>query len=119
MKNFISALTFTLAVVVFFPTMTCEATDYYIGVYDDGSEAYLMTETIKDRSEYDYLEYSLQVKAVYNSSSVKYVDYIIEAGPVFEVTKNGKYYSFRQVDKIFPEGTVERNILQFLTYKWK
>ena len=113
--------------VMMIPSINCEAVDYYIGVCEDGSEAYLMTETIichyHDYGMREVLgEYSFTVKSVNkNSKKVKYIEYFMMNGLEFHYTKNGKFYDFRIAGRI-SEGTVERNLLKYIqnvVYKGK
>ena len=124
MKNLLEiAKIFVLALLVIVPAKV-SAIDYYVGNYSDGSKAYLMTETVKKigknpefhygRYYYDY-EYEVVVKAVYRNSSVKYINYTINPDPELEVTKNGKFYNNQECRRLFGEGTVERNMANYLT----
>lgn len=54
---------------VFGQNSKAEATDIYVGTYDDGSKAYLMTETIRELKK-DESIYNCTVKAVYNNSEI-------------------------------------------------
>lgn len=103
-KNFSFFLTLTAVLVINFFILVnqAEAKDQYLGVYEDGREAYVMTETIKWYEEYrnGYLDaqgYTCTVKAVYpNSNDVERISYKYMYGPQVDgLEKNGVFYGFR------------------------
>ena len=91
----------------------CSAVDYYVGNYDDGSKAYLMTEIIlrHDVTATDgtgYVEFTFKVKAVY-SNSVKIDNYHFDVmGGIFKVNEKVKLQKW---------NTVESNIYRYLMKK--
>lgn len=96
MKKFLFAtILFSLIAVT-----SAEAADYYLGVYEDGREAYLMKETVKwyETHKNGYLEsqgYDCTVKAVRNGA-VEYIYYRYMYGPQVDgLRKNGTWYGFR------------------------
>lgn len=103
MKKILLLLTllffFTLNILFVNPA---EAKDHYLGVYEDGREAYVMTETVKYYEEHrnGYLDaqgYICTVKAVYpHSDNVEYISYKYMYGPQTDgLHKNGTFYGFR------------------------
>ena len=103
MKKFLAMATLIIGVVAsqFVATSQAQAKDYYLGVYEDGREAYLMTETVKwyEENRNGYLDaqgYTCKVKAVYRDTDVEYIDYKYMYGPHTDgLGKNGKWYGFR------------------------
>ena len=90
---------FTLNILFVNPA---EAKDHYLGVYEDGREAYVMTETVKyyEEHRHGYLVaqgYNCTVKAVYpHSDNVEYISYKYMYGPQTDgLHKNGTFYGFR------------------------
>ena len=51
-----------------------EAADYYVGIYENGQKAYLMTETIQKWNTGDSAGFNCRVKAVNKNNSFSYVD---------------------------------------------
>ena len=102
MKKFLFTATFILVVVgqLVVPSQV-SAQDYYLGVYEDGREAYLMTETVKWYEEHrnGYLAaqgYTCTVKAVSRAGHVENISYKYMYGPQVDgLGKNGKWYGFR------------------------
>ena len=103
MKKFLFLPTLILAFMlnIFFDN-PAEAKDHYLGVYEDGREAYVMTETIKYYEEHrnGYLDaqgYICTVKAVYpQSNNIEYISYKYMYGPQTDgLYKNGTFYGFR------------------------
>ncbi len=80
MKKFLllSILIFSFALNILFVN-SVEAKDHYLGVYEDGREAYVMTETVKyyEEHRHGYLVaqgYNCTLKAVYpHSDNVEYI----------------------------------------------
>lgn len=103
MKKFLFAAILIVGVIVgqIIATSQAEAADYYLGVYEDGREAYLMTETIKwyEEQRNGYLEaqgYTCTVKAVSRSGNVEKISYKYMYGPQVDgLGKNGTWYGFR------------------------
>ena len=98
MKNFLFAAALIVGVVVsqIVVPSQAQAKDYYLGVYEDGREAYLVTETVKWYEEYrnGYLDaqgYTCTVKAVSRSGNVEKISY--------------KYMYGSQVDGLCKNGT--------------
>ena len=122
MKKFCALKIFIVGVIfssAMFFSANCSAVDYYVGNYK-GAEKYLMTETIqKVATNYSddtgTEDFYFKVKAVSKNSSIKYINYIFNPDPELEVTKNGKFYNNIECRRLFGEGTVERNIINYLT----
>ena len=64
-----------------------EAYDHYVGTYNNGLKAYLVTETILSFDTGDTFGYTCTVKAVNSSGSVSYINYeiMLEPAPVIEI----------------------------------
>ena len=96
------------------------AKDFYMGIYADGLEAWLMSETLKMHS---LRECEVRVKAVNGGNLVKYIDYKFSGG----VTPNGYVETFHSSDgrsgEINARGLdqwspVEHNIFSYFQKKW-
>lgn len=99
---FLSFFLIEAAFSLFFANHQAEAKDYYLGVYEDGREAYVIMETVKWYETYrnGYLDtqgYSCTVKAVYpNSNRFENIYYKYQYGPQTDgLDKNGVFYGFR------------------------
>lgn len=69
------------------------AYDIYCGTYSDGSEAYLMTETIQHSETQWYEHITCRVKAIKNGSLVSRIDYFFtlsEGGEIRFTTSDGQ-----------------------------
>ena len=97
MKNFISALkvlTMVLAIVsIFIPVVNCYAYDRYVGTYEDGYDAYLMTETLVGKDGYNF---RCTVKATKYDDFV-YIGYTFWLDGAFYVKSSQGF--FGEVDK--------------------
>ena len=112
-KIFILSIVLAMMMI---PAMTCQAVDRYMGTYDDGAKAYVMTETIRRLRNGESI-YNCTVKAVYSNSNFEYIYYTIQTDPHMEVTKNGRFYDFDECRKKFGIGTVEDNIANYIVRK--
>lgn len=100
-----------------------EASDYYLGVYDNGQKAYLITETLK-YSPYKYEEdgagkYTCTVKAVFpNSNTFDKVYYEVNFGQMGAViTKNGRNYDRHEMVELRKKtNSVEMKLVDFIKY---
>ncbi len=129
MKKFFTALTFALAVAIFLPSMNCEALDYYVGNYDDGSKAYLMTDTIKkvvtgeewhNGRKYYAFEYECTIKAVYSNSSIIHISYVVIPDPELWIVKDGKRFTRDEMKRIWNNhNSVEYRIYDYLKNEYK
>ena len=122
MKKFFSALALVVALIsISFQSSVAEAADYYLGVYDDGREAYLMTETITFTPDKaypdDFGKYDCKVKAV-NVSSQRYstIDYAVTygmMGPI--ITKSGRTYDRHEMQRLRQQtNSVEKKLLDYI-----
>ena len=59
--------------ILILQTPQADAADLYVGEYNGGWKAYLMTETVRIQRR-DYMDYSCRVKAI-RGSDVVYIDY--------------------------------------------
>ena len=99
-----------------------EASDYYIGNYRDGSEAYLVTDTIHEtlmshNGYFDGYKYDCKVKSVFpDSREYYYIDYTFPCGcpggPAHWIKDNTEYRRCKKSD--FP---VEYALIDFF-YKF-
>lgn len=72
MKKFLTMTAFVLSAFIL-QMPQAAASDYYVGEYNGGWKAYLMTETISIERR-DYMDYSCRVKAV-RGNDIVYIDY--------------------------------------------
>ena len=87
------------------------AADYYVGTYDSGLRAYVMTETLHFYGNYRW--YTVKVKAT-DGRQIVYVDYSFDgAAGRRETFKNSQGYS-----GVVESGTVEDNINGYALKVW-
>ena len=122
MKKLFFALTLVAALIsIGYQSRTAEAADYYLGVYDDGREAYLMTESIVFTPDTaypdDFGKYDCKVKAV-NVSSQRYsiANYAVTfgmMGPV--ITKSGRVYDRHEMQRLRQQpNSVEMKLVSYI-----
>ena len=122
MKKLFLALTLVAALIsIGYQSRTAEAADYYLGVYDDGQEAYLMTETLRFE-KYAYEEdgpgrYYCSVKAVsprYQNYDTIY--YVIDFGQMGAIiTKNGRAYDRHEMQRVRQQpNSVEMKLIDYV-----
>ena len=105
-KKFFAVILFA---VIFFCGQNnfASAKDYYLGDYENGSEGYLMSETIKYFRDYngEYIEaegYSCTVKAIDSGGNIQYISYKWKQGPYVEsLCKNGSWYLMNDMQKLY------------------
>ena len=122
MKKLFFALTLVVALIsIGFQSRTAEAADYYLGVYDDGREAYLMTDTLRFE-KYAYEEdgpgrYYCSVKAVGSrAQSYDTVYYVIDFGQMGAIiTKNGRAYLRKEMEQVRKQpNSVEMKLIDYV-----
>ena len=122
MKKLFLALTLVAALIsIGYQSRTAEAADYYLGVYDDGKEAYLMTETLRFE-KYAYVEdgpgrYYCSVKAVApRAQSYDTVYYVIDFGQMGAIaTKNGRPYNRHEMQSLRQQpNSVEMKLINYI-----
>lgn len=120
MKKFFSATLFILCMfLIGSQSQPVEAADQYLGVYEDGREAYLVWDTVKYYRDYkgEYIVsegYTCTVKAVYPGSNRvnEYINYKYQYGPQTEgLNKNGTMYSMRQMSELYKKTNHPENQL--------
>ena len=101
-----------------------ESKDHYLGVYEDGRKAYLLTDTIKYYSDPDYGEfegYTCAVKAVHkNSNNYDIINYNYRIGQTVNLSRDGKWlFNIRDMHKIYdnPEINPEAKLCIYLRDK--
>lgn len=120
MKRFLVTCVLAL-VAVWMPAGTGEAYDYYLGSYDNGQVAYLVTDSVRWSNYEDGGDiYRCRVKAVDPDSDrydVVYYDVIYYQ--VLTVMKNGQgCYNLRTQQQFFESHPVERNLVEYIgTYR--
>lgn len=100
-----------------------EAADIYLGVNNNGTNAYLVEETIQykplyDRNGYfDGYKYNCQVKSVYQKNDFYYdiYDVILWSQGMTTLYKNGTEYTRQRFFEL-PEESVEKKLAWYL---WK
>ena len=91
-----------------------KSTDYYVGTYDNGEKAYLMTGTISKYSIGDSAGFSCKVKSVKNNGKFSYVDYKFMTEPSQGITKNGVTLGQGQTGQLLRnKNSVEYNIWNY------
>lgn len=114
---------FLLLTVIFVGSQCqyAEASDYYLGVYDNGQQAYLVTETIQF-APYRYKEdgpgyYTCTVKSVdLGARSFSNVSYRIDLGQMGAIfTKNGRTFNRQEMTNILKQpNSVEMRLLAYI-----
>ena len=120
MKKILSTVLFILCTILIgVQTQSVEAADQYLGVYEDGREAYLDWDTVKYYRDYkgEYIVgegYTCTVKAVYPGSDRvnEYINYKYKYGPQTEgLSKNGVMYYMRQMSELYKKTNHPENQL--------
>ena len=102
--------------------------DYYLGEYDNGQEAYLVTESIEYYEDVvhgcvDGHGYTCRVKAVYkNSNQYDNVYYKYREGQTVNLSRNGKWlFGLRTMHTMYdnPETNPEAHLCVYLRDKLK
>lgn len=102
---------------------TAQASDYYLGVYEDGREAYLMEEEIEIFDIFsrngtpEGKEFQCTVKAVNpsKSSDYEYMFYSVTCSQFLGMTKNDeKLYNRKTQYAYFESHPVEKNLADYI-----
>jgi len=120
MKRFLVTCVLAL-VAVWMPAGTGEAYDYYLGSYDNGQVAYLVTDSVRWSNYKDGGDlYRCRVKAV-DPDSDRYdiASYEVLYYQVLMMWKDGEVvYSWRMPPSYLDSHPVERNLLEYIgTYR--
>lgn len=125
-KNTIMAIWVAVFVLIGSQGHRVEAADYYLGTYNNGQEAYLVTESIEEEEiiarngEWAADKYYCTVKAVTPGvdtwEPVEYVVTYWSQTGFSEMEKNGtKVYMLRSRTKYLKENPVERNLVAYFS----
>jgi hypothetical protein len=120
MKRFLLMCVLAVAAVLL-PASVSEAYDYYLGSYENGQVAYLVTDSMRWSNYEDGGDiYRCRVKAV-DPDSDRYdiVTYEALYYQVLVLRKNGDvFYSWRMSPKFLDSHPVEKNLLEYIgTYR--
>ncbi|MBR1397205.1 MAG: hypothetical protein IJ563_06695 [Selenomonadaceae bacterium] len=110
-KKFFIVAFLTFAIIFVGEQNKVSAADYYVGTYESGLRAYVMTETLHFYGNYRWC--TVRVKAT-DDRQIVYVDYSFDgAAGRRETFKNSQGYS-----GIVEDGTVEGNIYGYALKVW-
>ena len=109
LKKMFLAFALAVSLMVAAPLTPASAESYYMGTYSDGSDAYLLSETV---SIFDYSPLRFKCTVYYGGSYIYYRFFQRNGSPYYSNSEGYEAYVFGG------ESPVAANIYQFVSNNW-